>query len=366
MHDHIDQSVPIIEGKGCLGELVPSVDRSRSAFAASDLQVSDQAASRGLDVSPARVQRWRLAGLLPAPDQVGRRPSEAPPGRLPLIYSDDRLAGLDDTVEALQAHSRRGRPPADLALILFALRLPVDGSFVRHSINERLERLRRDMDSLTQSALQQFPPPDDPHLRLSAAYDRAEALAQLAAERPTAVRKIRQNLRNAGLPNARVDLISVIVRLFEVGWADNMTDGVDDLMYALGLHGLRESVSPDVPALLDEGPTAFLEAARAVLQVILRPLPVDLAEEEAADGRDLVIDVARAFASAPEPALLHHLGGPAVAQLWNINDLDNVACIISGAVHIRRLLGPLDADPILAAVQANGWPLRTRNAFVRG
>lgn len=359
---------PRQRGERCFSWWVPAAERSRSAVAASDLQLCDRAAERHLEVSPARLRRWRLAGLLPAPDAVGLRPSMAPAGRMPRIYSAALLASLDEVVDGLLKYSRPGRPAEDLALLLFASRLPAPLPLVREGIDRRLERLRNYMDSVMREALARFPPPEDPGLRISPAFERAEAVAQLAAQRASSMREIRKNLRREELPSTPVDTAAVITRLLTAIWSEAADDdGIEDLMYAVGSHGLLERVAPDVPAVLEDDPSGFLDAARVVAQFMLQPLPYDLDDDEMEKGRDMVIDVSRVVAStsASMPAVVHYLGGAALVDLWRPDDLDQLASVISGAVHMRRMLDTSDTEELLAAVRDQGLTVPSRDEFVR-
>jgi hypothetical protein len=341
---------------------VPSAVRARSAVAAVDVELADRAATRGTDVAPGRVRRWRLSGLLPTPDVVGTRPPGAPPGRLPQRHTSDRLIEIDATIDVLVRYARRGRGAHDLALILFAHGLPVDVDLVRAAIASNQETTRSLFIDLIRTAQERFPAPTDIGLELDEDFERAEALARLAVEgQPSSVRKLRQNLRSSGRPATNVDLLQVTTHLFQTlggaddGESDDSAGVSTNLMTALGMDGMLESVAEGVPPLLEGGSHEFLEAATAVGDLALLPLPSDLSDEELFAARDFAVILVRALRAVPDPGLLHHLGGPILTDLWDPSDPGRIAITSSLLVQLTRIIGVLDPSPIVDAIREQGW-----------
>lgn len=313
-------------------------------------------------MAPGRVRRWRLSGLLPTPDLVGTRPAGAPPGRLPTRYSPDMLTEIDSTIDVLIRFARRGRGPHHLALILFAHGLPIDAELVLAAIASNLEAMRLLFADLTRTAQAQFPAPTDLSLGLDADFERAEALARLAvAGQSSSVRRLRNSLRSSGHQATNADLLQVVTHLFQTmsgsldGDPDDGTEVSTNLMRALRMDGLLESAADDVPPLLEHGPSEFIEAATKIGHLVLLPLPEDLTDGELFGVRDSAIRLARALSAVPEPALLHHLGGPTLAEWWDPTDPERIAVVTSLLVHLQRSVGELDASPIVDAIRDQGW-----------
>ncbi|WP_188836031.1 hypothetical protein [Flexivirga endophytica] len=336
---------------------MPSTKRSRSAVAVIDVEIADRAATRGLDVSPGTVRRWRLGGLLPDADAVGDRPVGARAGRRPQQYTAATLVEVEAAIDVLIRHTRRGRSQQDLALILFAHHLPVRPELVRAAITVRLHSIRLGLDDLIRRAQSQFPSPADAGLELDDTFERAEALAQLAlAVHPSPFGRLRRNLKKSGQPVSTTDMLQIATCLFQILAATQPgeTSGTDvelwiDLMRALGMDGMLESATADVPPLLPQGVGDFLDAASGVGQLTLRPLPVDLADDELFAARDLAICVAQALRSISDPTILHHLGGPSLATLWDPSDPTLITTTTTLLVHMLRSDEVLDPYALIEA-----------------
>ncbi|MFM9700032.1 hypothetical protein [Streptomyces europaeiscabiei] len=98
-----------------------------------DQQLIDHAQRHGFTVSAKQLETWRRAGLLPAnaSSSLGRgrgSTSRAAPEAFELVVALARLAA-------------RGRRPGDLALLLFAERLPVPEATVRAALTASVDRV---------------------------------------------------------------------------------------------------------------------------------------------------------------------------------------------------------------------------------
>ena len=339
---------------------MPSAERSHSAVAAVDVELADRAADRGTKLAPGRIRRWRRAGLLPEPDAIGHRPAGAPAGRLPRRYSQERLFEVDSTIDVLVRHARRGRGVSDLALILFGHGLPVDADLLRSAISAELTSARAFVADLTQKAQDRFPAPVDSGLELGDEYERAEALARLATDAAsTSVRNLRRNLRSSGRPAGHANALQTLTYFFyTLQGVANDDDAVEvsaDLMRAFNMHGMLEPAAPDVPPLLEGGPAEFVRSVAYVGPQALQPLPDDVADAELFAIRNVMVDLARAFSSIPEPKLLHHLGGPALSNVWDQSDPTYIAITVSLMIRLFRNDPTLDPTPVLEAIREQGW-----------
>lgn len=364
LHRHLPSNSVVHwgESSGCLVLGMPSASRSGSAVAVVDVETSQRAKLRGIDVAPGRVRRWRLGGLIPAPDAVGTRPAGTPPGRSPLSYSPVRSREADDVVDVLVRHARRGRSQLDLALILFAHEQPVPLRLVRSAIESRRIATQTAFANLVETAQAKYPAPADAELRLDAGFERAEALARMAlANGSHSAAGLRRNLRIAGEPVSEADLLQVLTRFAQmlgsraaVPQGDNNADPSPILMRSLGMQGLLESAAPGVAPLLPDA-RQFFEAASSTSTFALAPLPADVSDDELTAARDHIVLLDRVLKAIPAE-VLYYLGGAMLAQAaWNPGDPVLVGIMITMLVHVQRRDGEFDVAPLVDAVRRQGW-----------
>jgi len=266
---------------------------------------------------------------------------------------------MDRTIDVLTQHARRGRPASDLALILFAHRLPVPGELVRSALSAELASARSFVTELTRDALDRFPAPLESGLELSPAYERAEALAKRVTSTPAAsVRTLRRNLRSAGRPAGRADVLQTLTHLFHtlqgVVSDDDESELSADVMRAFVMHDLLESAAPNVPPLLGDGPVEFMRSLADLGLQALQPLPDDLGDAELMAMRDVAVDLADAMSAIPTE-LLRYLGGPALLHVWDQSDPTFIAISFSLLIRLFRNDPTLDPTPVLEAVRERGW-----------
>jgi hypothetical protein len=268
---------------------------------------------------------------------------------------------IDSAIDVLVRHARRGRGPHDLALILFAHGLPVNADLVRAAIASIQEAALRQFAELTEKALGLFPAPADIGFALDEDFERAEALAHLAlSDQSSSVHWFRQNLQAQGEPTTSADLLQLLTYFFHmVASVDESELGDTEelptrLMRALDMAGMLESAAQDVPPLLEHGPIEFIEAARAVAQFALRPLPADLGDDELSAARDFAVLLDQVLSAVASAGPLHYLGGELLATLWDPSDPGRVAITSSLLIHVNRTWD-LDPSPLVDAVRDLGW-----------
>ncbi|MFF1819745.1 hypothetical protein ACFVWG_20765 [Kribbella sp. NPDC058245] len=142
-----------------------------------DEQLARQASEEGHPTTPRQIERWREKGLLPPNERVF-------PGR---GSSATAAAGTMELVRWLSQNARRGRRPADLALLALAEGLPVPEATVRGAFVAAIRRpvllVERD-----------FPEGAEPEDIAEAAADAGLAATVL----PERVRRIDQSLETLG------------------------------------------------------------------------------------------------------------------------------------------------------------------------
>lgn len=97
-----------------------------------DHQLAQQASNEGHPTTTRRIERWREKGLLPPNERVfaGRGSSSTP------------AAGTSELVLWLSQNARRGRRPADLALLAFAEGLAIPEATVRDAFIAAVRRAK--------------------------------------------------------------------------------------------------------------------------------------------------------------------------------------------------------------------------------
>ncbi|MFL6162641.1 MAG: hypothetical protein ACJ74U_10450 [Jatrophihabitantaceae bacterium] len=259
--------------------------------------------------------------------------------------------------------ARRGRRTEQLALILFAHRLPVAEHLLTAAIKTELQKFHANINALTARATTRFPPPTDPELRQSDGFERAEALARLTTADGTAMPStMRRNLRSARRPTTPANVVSIMTLLFAglfdapetLALGDDQT--AEDVLHTFGAHGLIEPVGPDGPTLVSDGASAVTKAINAVAGLAFQPLPEDATLDELAITRDFCADLGPALAAMPVPQLRHNLGGDIVLNFWDPTDPSMIAVLLSSFLLIRRTVLPeLDNSEIVEAVRGQGW-----------
>lgn len=340
---------------------VPTSDRTQSTAAVVDVELAAWADENGISASTGQINRWRRAGLIPAPTVRGERPEGAPPGRRALGYTADARDQAHDAVAFLARHARRGRPPGDLALLLFAARLPVDHRLVVEGIRAQVSRVQAAIAKATTTAAGADVAPIDPSFRRDDTYERAEAAASRALlTRSPMARVIRSRLHGAHQPAGVQDLLSVLTGLFRLVLGDppprDDTEMLDHMLYAFGAHGLVEQLAPGIPAVMPEGPAGLSDALTTIVRSSMFSIPDDVGPDELVEVRDRIIVLGDALGSIPqEPVLLrHHLGGDAAFSLWEPDDPMKVAMILGSFLAILRETPLTDRD-LVAAIR-DLWP----------
>lgn len=145
-----------------------------------DRELIAHAAAVGVEVSGDRLEHWRRVGLLPPNERrsLGR-------GR----GSASRLApGAAELVVWLAHNARRGRRPADLALIAFGQDLAVPHAAVREAFAGAASAVRLELEAMMPAGSE----PED-------VADAAVAAGLTATIVPARVRRIDKALANAGI-----------------------------------------------------------------------------------------------------------------------------------------------------------------------
>lgn len=337
---------------------MPSSERTRTAFAVGDIELADWAQTQGLAVTPTQVAAWRRSGLIPSPTEVGERPVGATPGRAPRRYTDTDLDVARQVVGFLAETGHRGRPHADLALLMFASGLTVAPEVVTAAMARQLAIIEREIDSLIARADAEA---DDvpEEMKLSLAFERAEWLAWYAIRsRAKLASQARRQLRLAGLPAKDPDVLAVLVPMLRMMLGEppspDDTVALEGILHMYDAHGLVEPATPDGSAVVPEGPSALGDSLALAVQLGLFYVPDDITSPELNEARDLARSLSAALQAIPDPRLRRLVGGELVAGFWQPTDPFSIAQVI---VHIVKLLrhGGFDASPIIDAVRQQGW-----------
>lgn len=336
---------------------MPSRERAASAFARVDAELAAWACGAGLNISPARVRAWRIDGLLPAPSATGARPARSPHGKHALVYTELELATAREVIAFLATHARRGRPKSDLALLLFANNLPVPHDRVVTGLRIQIMRIRREIRAAVELARSETSEVAS-EWALTAAYEHAEAMADRAISRKSkTARAIRRQLSHAGQPSTTADVHAVLTALFRTALGEppdvDDAEGLAQILFAFGAHGLVEKPDFADTAIVPEGPTGYGKllnlAATGVLTVA-----DDITDDELAGARELAQTLSMVYAAIPSPQVLHYLGGDATLSFWQPDHPQKVAQLLNYFVNVRRETG-LDPTPIVNALRQLGW-----------